>query len=117
MIDMFGLKTCDGCRKARKWLDAAGIDHTFHDLRDDGLDAARLERWEQAAGWQTLLNRRSTTWRQLPERDRADLDAAKATALMMAHPALIKRPVFEAAGRVLVGFNETVKATLEGGAG
>lgn len=112
MIEMFGLKSCDTCRTARKWLTSEGLDYVFRDVREDGLEAQRLERWEEAVGWQTLLNRRGTTWRQLPERDRADLDTPKALALMMAQPALIKRPVFETAGRVLVGFDDGVRDAL-----
>lgn len=115
MIEIFGLKNCDTCRAARKWLDQEGLTHAFHDVRADGLEAARLERWEQAVGWERLLNRRGTTWRQLADRDRADLDAANALALMMAHPALIKRPVFECGGEVMVGFDDAVRRALAEG--
>jgi arsenate reductase len=115
MIVVTGLKKCDTCRNAMKWLKAEGIDARLHDLRADGLEAAALERWIGAVGWETLLNRRGTTWRGLPEADKADVDAAKAKGLMLAHPALIKRPVVEAKGRVLVGM-DALKQALGGGA-
>ncbi len=112
MIEMFGLKNCDTCRKARKWLAAEDLDHRFHDVRADGLDAATLQGWIDAVGWEVLLNRRGTTWRQLPDTQRADVDAASAAALMLEHPALIKRPVFRAGDQVLVGFGEAQQSAL-----
>lgn len=114
MLIVYGLKNCDTCHKARKWLDGEGIAHGFHDVRADGLEADAVDRWIAGAGWETLLNRRGTTWRKLPEAEREGLDQAKAAALMLAHPALIKRPVFEAEGKVLVGFTDEVKAALAG---
>lgn len=115
MIEVYGLTSCETCRRARKWLAEQGIAHRFHDLRADGLDAARLRRWVDACGWEALLNRRSTTWRGLSEAERAGLDAGKAAALMSAHPTLIKRPVFEAQGAVLVGFSPAERARLAAG--
>lgn len=113
MITVHGLKNCDTCRKALKWLTAEGRDHRFHDLRADGLDAAMIDRWSAAVGWQILLNRRSTTWRKLPDSDTADVTEARAKTLMLAQPALIKRPIFEIPdGRVIVGFK--VGVTLWG---
>lgn len=114
MLIVHGLKDCDTCRKARKWLDGEGIAHDFHDVRADGLEADVLAVWVAHAGWETLLNRHGTTWRKLPEAEREDLDQAKAAALMLAHPALIKRPVFEADGKVLVGFTDEVKGEMAG---
>ena len=101
MLTVYGLKTCDACRKARKAL--AGRVHRFHDLRADGLDAALLDRWIEALGWEALLNRRSTTWRALDEADRAGLDAARARGLMLAHPTLVKRPVIDDGEAVAIG--------------
>jgi arsenate reductase (glutaredoxin) len=106
MITLYGIPNCDTVKKARKWLDAAGIAHRFHDVRKDGLDAARLDGWMAALGWEALLNRAGTTFRKLPDADKADLDAAKAAALMLAEPAMIKRPVVEYDGGLLVGFKE-----------
>jgi Spx/MgsR family transcriptional regulator len=102
---LYGLKNCDTCRKARAWLDQQGHSHRFHDFRADGLDAALLARFEAALGWEALLNRRGTTWRGLPEADRDGADRDKALALMLAHPALIKRPVLVAGDEILVGFS------------
>ena len=105
MIEVYGLKNCDTCRKARAWLDAKGMAHRFHDVRADGLSDKDLARWVKAEGWEKLLNRRGTTWRGLPEKDKDGVDAAKAVKLMLTHPALIKRPVFEAGGQVVVGWS------------
>ena len=106
MLTLYGLKTCDTCRKARAWLDQRGLLYRFHDFRADGFDAATLERLEAAPGWEALLNRRSTTWRGLAESERAGANRDKALALMLAHPALIKRPVLECEdGRILLGFS------------
>ncbi len=101
MLTVYGLKSCDACRKARKAL--AGRDQRFHDLREDGLDAALLDRWIGALGWEALLNRRSATWRALDEAEKAGLDAGRARGLMLAHPALVKRPVIDDGGTVRVG--------------
>ena len=105
-INLYGIPNCDTVKKARKWLDTAGITHRFHDVRKDGLDAARLGDWIAAAGREALLNKGGTTFRKLPDADKADLDAAKASALMLAEPAMIKRPVVEYPGGLLVGFKE-----------
>jgi len=115
MITVYGIKNCDTCKKALKWLAVEGIEHRFHDFRADGLDAADLVRWAKAAGWEKLLNRRGTTWRKLAEADRDGVDAAKAETLMVANPTLIKRPVFDAGGdAVLVGFSAADQAALRG---
>jgi len=112
MIDIYGLRNCDTCRKARAWLAAEGIGHRFHDLRTDGVDLATVTRWAAAVGWEKLLNRRGTTWRGLADADRDGVDEARASALMVAHPALIKRPVFETGGGVLVGFGPDVRQSV-----
>ncbi len=101
MLTVYGLKSCDACRKARKAL--ADREHRFHDLREDGLDGAILDRWIGALGWEALLNRRSTTWRSLDAADKEGIDAGRARSLMLAHPALVKRPVIDDAGTVRVG--------------
>lgn len=112
MITVYGIKTCDTCRKALKWLEAEGIEHRFHDFRADGLGDKTVAAWVAALGWETVLNRRSTTWRELPEKARASLDGKSAAALMVKHPTLIKRPVFAAGKTVLIGFDDKVKAAL-----
>ena len=105
MIDVYGIPNCDTVKKARAWLDAKGIEYAFHDYKKDGADPAKLERWVAEKGWETVLNRRGTTFRQLPDADKADIDAAKAVRLMAAHPSTIKRPVVEHPGGLLVGFD------------
>ncbi|MEZ3417410.1 ArsC family reductase [uncultured Pantoea sp.] len=107
---MYGIKNCDTIKKARNYLSTSGIDFHFHDYRADGLDAALLQSFIDQLGYDVLLNTRGTTWRQLPEAERdAIRDAASAKALMLAHPALIKRPVLAASdGTLLVGFKEPV---------
>lgn len=105
-IAFYGIPNCDTVKKARKWLEAQGIDYAFHDYKKEGADPAKLERWIAAAGWEKVLNRAGTTFRKLPEEDKADLDAAKAVTIMEANPSTIKRPVVEYSGGVLVGFKE-----------
>jgi Spx/MgsR family transcriptional regulator len=105
MIDFYGIPNCDTVKKARAWLEAKEITYTFHDYKKEGVDPVRLHRWVGAKGWETVLNRRGTTFRQLAEADKADLDADKAVALMQAYPSTIKRPVVEHPGGLLVGFD------------
>jgi len=105
MIEVYGIPNCDTVKKARTWLDERGTGYTFHDYKKEGADPARLAAWSDAAGWETLLNRRGTTFRALSDADKADIDRAKAIRLMHANPSLIKRPVVEHAGGVLVGFD------------
>jgi arsenate reductase (glutaredoxin) len=104
-LTLYGIPNCDTVKKARRWLDAADVPHAFHDFRKDGLDPAKLQGWIDAVGWEKLLNKAGTTFRQLPDADKAGLDAGKAKALMLAQPAMIKRPVVEAGGGVSVGFS------------
>lgn len=113
-IAFYGLKTCDTCRKALKALGANGADVAFHDVRAEGVTKAQVEKWAKAAGWETLLNKSSTTWRELPEKDKANIDEKKAIALMAAHPTLIKRPVIEKGPiSIYVGWTDaTQKAVL-----
>ena len=104
MITVYGIKTCDTCRKAMKWLRAEGIEARFHDFRADGLDGTTLDAWIAVLGWETLLNTRGTTWRKLPAEETRVVDGARARALMLAHPALIKRPVFDLGDGIVIGF-------------
>ena len=92
-ITIYGIKNCDTMKKARAWLDDAGVSYVFHDYKIDGIDRVRLAAWCKAVGWETLLNRSGTTFRKLPEADKQNLDEAKAIALMLAQPSIIKRPV------------------------
>ena len=104
-----GIANCDSVRRARRWLEGKGIDYRFHDLRADGLERGSLEEWADAAGWESLLNKRSRTFAGLSDREKRVADRDAALALMEAHPALVKRPVavHEDGARVLVGFNES----------
>ena len=111
-IALYGIANCDTVRKARRSLDAAGVGYRFVDFRKDGLEEDRLRHWVEAVGWETLVNRRGTTWRQLPEDPREGLDAERAIPLMLEHPALIKRPVTEHQGSVRVGWNSDTATAL-----
>jgi arsenate reductase len=104
MMILYGIQNCDTVKKARQWLASRGHDCRFHDFRVDGLDAPLLERLEGSLGWENLLNRRGTSWRNLGEADRANLDRERALALMLAHPTIIKRPVLETGKIILIGF-------------
>ena len=112
MITVYGIKTCDTVRKALKWLDGEGVEHAFRDFRVDGLDAATVQRWVDAKGWESVLNKRSTTWKQLDDATKAGLNADGAVTLMVAHPTLVKRPVFELQSTILQGFTEDVRRQL-----
>jgi arsenate reductase len=101
---LYGIPNCDTVKKARVWLDQHGVAFDFHDYKKVGIDRPRLEAWVAEHGWETVLNRAGTTFRALPDADKADLDAGKAVALMLAQPSMIKRPVLDLGGRTLVGF-------------
>jgi Spx/MgsR family transcriptional regulator len=102
---IYGIKNCDTMKKARAWLEAHRVEHEFHDYKVSGIERARLEAWIEAAGWEVLLNRAGTTFRKLPEKSKADLDEARAIALMLEQPSMIKRPVLERGKKLLVGFS------------
>ena len=105
LLTLYGIGSCDTCRRARKWLTDQSYEHEFHDLRDDGIDIQMLERWANRISWQKLLNTRSLTWRKLPEVDRADMSQDSALASMLDHPTLVKRPVLECRSFIAVGFS------------
>ncbi|WP_191061768.1 ArsC family reductase [Geminicoccus harenae] len=116
-LTMYGIKNCDTVRKARAWLDEHGIDHAFHDYRSQGVDRAALLRWVDELGWEALLNRAGTTFRRLPEAERTGLDRGRATALMLAQPSIIRRPVLDLGERRLVGFRPETYAEALAGSG
>lgn len=105
-IEVYGIPNCDTVKKARAWLDACKIDYAFHDYKKEGVDPAKLRRWIDAAGFDAVLNRRGTTFRKLSDAEKADMDAEKAVTLLQRHPSMIKRPVVEHPGGLLVGFKE-----------
>jgi arsenate reductase len=112
LITVYGLKNCDTCRAALKWLDSQSIAHRFHDIRADGLTAHTINAWVATLGWEVVLNRRSTTWRELADKDRDNINEKRAVALMAAHPTLVKRPVIEAGKALSVGFTDAIKKAL-----
>lgn len=103
-ITLYGIPGCDTVKKARTWLDQQGVAYAFHDYKKSGIDRAKLAGWVDKLGWDMVLNRAGTTFRKLPEAQRGDLDSDKAIVLMLGQPAMIKRPVVEYPGDLLVGF-------------
>jgi arsenate reductase len=101
---MYGIKNCDTIKKARDWLAGHGVAYDFHDYKASGIDRAHLQAWCGEHGWETVLNRAGTTFRKLPDADRAGIDEAKAIDLMLAQPSMIKRPVLDLGGKTIVGF-------------
>lgn len=111
MYVLYGIKTCDTCKKARAWLEQNGIEHRFHDFRVDGLSENQLQTFFDQLGWEKLLNKASTSWRQLNAEQQADLSEAKAKSLMLATPTLIKRPVLDMVTELLLGFKPDIYAS------
>jgi arsenate reductase len=116
MITMYGIKNCDTVKKARAWLEARGITYDFHDYKIAGIDAARLRGWAAELGWEKLLNRAGTTFRKLPDAAKEGLNEDKAVALMLAQPAMIRRPVLDLGDRRLAGFEAAAWAAAIPGA-
>ena len=115
-LTMYGIRNCDTIKKASAWLEARGIAFDFHDYRLAGIEEARLRGWLAELGWEKLLNRAGTTFRKLPDGDKAGLDEDKAVALMLAQPSMIKRPVLDLGGRRLLGFDAAAwAAAVPGG--
>ena len=111
-ITIYGIKNCDTMKKARAWLDQHAVAYAFHDYKSKGIERAKLEAWAKKAGWETLLNRAGTTFKKLPDKDKANVTEKKALALMLKQPSMIKRPVLElGCGKVLVGFKPEDYAT------
>lgn len=103
-MTIYGIKNCDTMKKARSFLDGQGVVYDFHDYKVQGISQARLKAWAGQVGWEILLNRAGTTFRKLPEADKQGLTEARAIALMLSQPSMIKRPVLEAGDKILVGF-------------
>lgn len=111
-MKVYSLKNCDTCKKALKWLGEHAVDVSVHDVRADGLTDGDLSFIVKGLGWERALNRRSTTWRGLDEDQKTDIDDAKAVALILEHPTLMKRPVFVSGDELLVGFDAKTQAEL-----
>ena len=112
MLTLYGIKNCDSVKKARQWLDKHEVAYQFHDFRVDGLTSEQLQVFIEKVGWESVLNKRSTSWRQVDEAQKTDLNAEKAAALMLANLTLIKRPVLVADEQLLIGFNAATYQTL-----
>lgn len=111
---IYGIKNCDTMKKARAFLDRRGVGYTFHDYKTQGIERGRLDGWVKKVGWETLLNTAGTTFRKLPDKDKQGLTEKKAIALMLAQPAMIKRPVLElGGGKIVVGFKPEIYAALK----
>lgn len=107
-VTLYGIPNCDTVKKARTYLDGRGVVYHFHDYKKAGIQAADLERWILQVGWEKLLNKAGTTFKKLPDADKADIDEKKAIALMLANPSMIKRPVVEGGASLLVGFKPEI---------
>ena len=110
MTTIFGIKNCDTMKKARTWLDTHKVPYSFHDYKASGIDKPTLEGWAKKVGWEVLLNRAGTTFKKLPDADKDGLNERKALALMEAQPSMIKRPVLDLGGKLLVGFKPEIYA-------
>jgi arsenate reductase len=109
-ITIYGIKNCDTMKKARAWLDGHGVAYGFHDYKTEGIAKDKLKLWCDELGWETLLNRAGTTFRKLPDGDKEALNERKALTLMLAQPSMIKRPVLDLGGKLLVGFKAEIYA-------
>ncbi|MFZ0765399.1 ArsC family reductase [Bradyrhizobium sp.] len=116
-ITIYGIKNCDTMKKARAWLDGHGVAYEFHDYKVAGSPKEKLKAWAGEVGWETLLNRAGTTFRKLPDADKEGLNERKAMALMLEQPSMIKRPVLDVGGKLLVGFKPEVYAKEVGASG
>jgi len=105
-VVLYGIKNCDSIKKARKWLEKNAIDYIFHDYRADGLSHQQLVAFEQVLGWQALLNKRGTTWRKLDDAVKDSIEQQSAIELMLEQPAMIKRPLLDNNGELLLAFSE-----------
>ena len=102
---VYGIPNCDTVKKARQWLESEGIDYAFHDYKKQGVPQDHLNAWIADKGWEPILNKRGTTFRKLSDEDKKDIDPAKAERLLLANPSMIKRPIVEFDGGLLVGFD------------
>lgn len=111
-ITMYGIANCDTIKKAKKWLEAEGVEYQFHDYRKQGIDTALVEQFCQQLGWENVLNKRGTTYRQLSAEQKETLNEANAIALLVEQPAMIKRPILVVGDDYHIGFKADQYATL-----
>ncbi|WP_221799732.1 ArsC family reductase [Oceanobacter mangrovi] len=114
MTTMYGIKNCDTIKKARKWLDDAGIDYQFHDYKKDGLSEALLDQWLAELGWEALVNKRGTTWRKLDDSLKDNMNEANARQVMLENPSIIKRPLLDTGSQKVLGFSADEYTALHG---
>lgn len=114
-IKIYGIPNCDTMKKAFDFLKANGVAYEFHDYKTQGIDETRLKSWAKSIGWEKVLNKGSTTFKDLPDASKSDLDEAKAIKLMVAQPSMIKRPIWEVGGNLYAGFkpNSPERSALE----
>ena len=106
-ITIYGIPNCDTTKKALNWLDKNNVQHSFHDYKQEGITAKKLEEWSKKAGWEAVFNKRSTTWRELPEAEQLKVkDQASAIKVMLANNSIIKRPIIEKGNELIIGYNE-----------
>jgi len=106
LITLYGIPNCDTVSKARKWLSSNNIEHQFHNFKKDGLEKTTLEYWINQLGWQTILNKRSMSWRNLDDDMKIDIDDDKAMTIILSNLSIIKRPVLDKDGTLCVGFKD-----------
>jgi len=106
MITLYGIKNCDTMKKAFQWLDKHGVEYQFHDYKKQRIDEKTLSAWSKKVGWETLLNRRGTTWRKLPDKVKDTINEKSALKIMQEQPSIIKRPVLKQGSSCIVGFDE-----------
>ena len=106
MIKIYGIPNCDTMKKARRWLEDNGVEYVFHDYKKLGVPEKELTRWVRQAGWETVLNKRGTTWRKLDDDTKESIDEASAIRIMLENPSIIKRPVLESGNTLLIGFRQ-----------
>lgn len=112
LITLYGIPNCDTIKKARKWLDAKGVEYQFHDYRKDGITAELIDEFFQALGWQNVINKRGTTYRQLSPQQKENLNETNALPLLLEQPAMIKRPILRIEKLLYVSFSTDDYATL-----
>ncbi len=105
MLKLYGIPNCDTMKKARKWLNDNGIEYEFHDYKKQGISEKELKKWCKQLGWETLLNKRGTTWRKLDDSVKDNVDEKSAIQIMIDNPSIIKRPVLDVDGELTVGFS------------
>jgi len=110
-VILYGIKNCDTVKKARRWLDEHQVNYRFHDVRTDGLNMAMVDHWIAAIGWEKVLNKAGTTWRKLDPATQKAVSADNVAALLLEHPAMIKRPVLDQQGNITIGFKPELYAS------